>query len=422
MVNMEINTFFNQKNFDIRLSRYARWIDQKCTYDVLHIIADSILEHMQDNMVVAFTVKDIWNSEYARENVQDIFSKPDPSKYSSNEYDKYFGQPIKLLAYAGVLSEQKIGRSYVYEIQQLEILQYIALRPTNSLKFLIQYIRKVLTDSGLVCIFDEFFSTQNKISYQKVRDTFIQFTISNTPINTELECGRIFTKIINPLAFSAKKKGTEKGTISKNIITLQDLTYNRLNWRDEHSGKSKDVSRNEYQLSHQIKEQGYSAYLVQKAKKEIKKFNQRFYSGKSEVYQESEQVLASQIHHIFPQADYPSIADYLENLIAITPNQHFVMAHPDNKTQVVNRDFQYICLIAKCSRVMQNLLFSEKIKQNAFYDFDDYKFVLNTGLETDIFSEVGYLDFARIIDIIDCFYSDFSGKYQNLKEHNYPKL
>lgn len=107
MVNMEINTFFNQKNFDIHLSRYARWIDQKCTYDVLHIIADSILEHMQDNMVVAFTVKDIWNSEYARENVQDIFSKPDLSKYSSNEYDKYFGQPIKLLAYAGVLSEQK---------------------------------------------------------------------------------------------------------------------------------------------------------------------------------------------------------------------------------------------------------------------------------------------------------------------------
>ena len=67
-----------------------------------------------------------------------------------------------------------------------------------------------------------FFRIQTKDSYQEVRDNFISFTINNTKINGETECGRIFTKVINPLAFKLKKLGTEKGKISKFAITLND--------------------------------------------------------------------------------------------------------------------------------------------------------------------------------------------------------
>ena len=56
------------------------------------------------------------------------------------------------------------------------------------------------------------------------------------------------------------------------------------------------------------------------------------FESKSEVYQATETVKATQAHHIFAQSDYPDIADYVENLIMLTPNQLFTMAHPKNNT------------------------------------------------------------------------------------------
>ena len=79
----------------------------------------------------------------------------------------------------------------------------------------------------------------------------------------------------------------------------------------------------------------------------MRNYNDKIYFGESEVFDENERVKATQVHHIFPQSEFPKIADYLENLIVLTPNQHFSMAHPDNKTRYIDRDFQYICLISK---------------------------------------------------------------------------
>lgn len=419
MSNDFIENFLSKYNYDVRLSGNARWIDQKCTYDVVQIIADCILEYTQSSTSTNFTVKDIWDSEYAQENVQTIFSKPDPNKKSRNEYDKYFGQPIKLLAYSQILIETKVNTRYSYRINNLELLQHIALRPLNTLNFLTHYIEKVLKDSGLIVIFNNFLNEQNKKSYQILKDTFTSFTINNTPINGSTECGRIFTKIINPLAFKYKKCGTERGHISKSQITLQDLTYNRLNWRDILSGKSKQISRQEHQLLNQQSTK-YHNYLVQKAKRDVRKFNDMYRNGESEIYQIGEVILASQIHHIFTKSDFPEIADYHENLIAITPNQHYGMAHPENRTTFIDKNFQYICLIAKCSSIMENLTHSKGIK---IYDFDDYCFVLNVGFKTDKFKSVKPLDFAYIIRQIDFFCSeDIVGDYSELVEKNYPKI
>lgn len=99
--------FLNKHNYDIRVSGDARWIDQKCTFDVVSIIADCICEYVDGAEEREFTVSDIWHSEYTRENVIEIFSKPDPALEAGNEYDKYFGQPIKLLGYSKVLSVRK---------------------------------------------------------------------------------------------------------------------------------------------------------------------------------------------------------------------------------------------------------------------------------------------------------------------------
>ena len=410
--------FLSQYDYDIRKSGDARWIDQKCTYDVVSIIADCINEYVENSNSEEFTVSDIWHSDYARENVVSIFSKPDPELKAGNEYDKYFGQPIKLLGYSHVLNVRKEKNRYYYSINNQEILDKIALRPMNALNFLYEYISKVLSDSGLMKSFGDFFRLQTKDSYKKVRDNFISFTINNTKINGETECGRIFTKVINPLAFKLKKLGTEKGRISKFVITLNDLQYNRSNWRDELSGKDKSVTRLEYEPTvSQLQAKALATYTVNKAKKAVRKFNDIFNNGQSEVCQSTELVKATQAHHIFAQSDYPSIADFFENLIMLTPNQHFSMAHPNNKTQYIDKDFQYVCLIAKSTRIHDNLTSDNGDK---FYDFDDYKYVLNTGLETDEFSSIEYLDFASILDKIDYFYCDelLNNKYSDLIKNN----
>ena len=415
---MNIEQFLSQFDYDIRKTNDARWIDQKCTYDVLSIIADCILEYVGEDTTKEFTVSDIWHNDYTRDNVLEIFTKPDTeSKKASNEYDKYFGQPIKLLGYSHILSVRKAGTRYFYQVNNFKLLEYIALRPTNALNFLFLYIQKVLLDSGLYSEFERFFEEQTKDVYKRLRDAFIQFTIDNTPINGDVECGRIFTKILNPLAFKLKKQGTIRGMISKNIITLSDLQYNRVNWRDELSGKEKSETRVEYSLTveqHQAK--ALAKYVVDKAKRQVRRFNDKWRNGVSEIHQVTEQVKATQAHHIFPQSEFPEIADYLENLIMITPNQHFIMAHPNNQTIYIDRDFQYICLLAKASRIMVNLTSSS---EPDFYDFNDYRFVLNTGLETDEFDSVSDLDFASIVDKIDIHYSDCS-RYTDLVIDNKP--
>ncbi|MDW2871145.1 restriction endonuclease [Mesomycoplasma ovipneumoniae] len=409
--------FLNQFDYDVRKSNDARWIDQKCTFDVVSIIADCIIEYVE-NENEEFTVSDIWHSEYSRNNVIEIFSKPDPELKASNEYDKYFGQPIKLLSYSKILSTRKENNRYFYKINNQELLENIALRPTNALNFLYEYIVKVLKDSDLYKSFEKFFEIQTKDSYKDVRQDFIDFTIENTAINTETECGRIFTKIINLLAFKLKKLGTEKGRMSSKKITMNDLLYNRANWRDELSGKDKSLTREEYEDTlDQTSSKAYVKYTVNKAKKDLRKYNDKYYSSKSEIKQQTETVSATQAHHIFPQSDYPQIAGYKENLIMLTPNQHFIMAHPNNNTQYIDKDFQYICLLIKSNKIMDNLV-SDLLPK--FYDFYDYIYVLNTGLDTEEFSEVEYLDFATIINKIDYFYRDYidNNKYISVINDN----
>lgn len=396
MKEQQIIDFLKLRNYDIRKTQNARWIDQKCTPDVLSIVADCILEFTQYNIEKSFSIRDIWDSHYTNENVKMIFSKPDlNSDFSMHEYDKFFSQPIKLLAYSGILFETKTGNRNIYTIQNIELLEYLMQRETNALKFLILYIQKVLMDSGIDPIFDNFLQKQDTESFKQLKDGFTHFTINNTAINNATECFRIFTKIINPLAFYYGKKGTRKGYLSNTIITKDELNYNRINWRD--IGKDKNTTRQEYDL---INSRGIanSNYLISKAKKVVKRYNDRFNNSLSEVKQEKEESQATQIHHIFPIQDFPIIANYIENLIAPTPNQHFIYAHPNNQTRLIDKDFQYICLLAKTTTILNDT--------QGVYDWNDYIVVLNTGLKTTIFSQVN--NEWELLRAMDIFYFDFN--------------
>lgn len=399
----EIFDFLNLYDYDVRKSHDARWIDQKCTMDVLSLIADCVLNFISLDPNKEFTVSDIWHSVYTVENVQQIFAKPNPNEKAENEYDKYFGQPMKLLGYSKILNcDVRSGRNY-YTVNNYDLLEFISMRERNAFIFLCCYIEKVLTDSGIFSLFEEFYNNPTNDTFFDVKKGFSSFTIRNTPINGEVECNRIFIKVLNPLACKRRTNGTVKGRLSKDIITLDMIAYNQRNWRDLYSEKPKDMTRVEYEKTLPAQEEDkMTTYKINKAKQFLRTFNDRYRNGRTELPEKNHmQDLASQMHHIFPVSYYPEIADYIENLIALTPTQHFTYAHPNNNTQYVDRMYQYFCLIAKTGNIKDNLSNQE---QPTIYSFDDFVFVLNTGLETEEFSTVPSMDFDKIIQLIDIIY------------------
>ncbi len=406
MVSTEyIEIFLNNHDYDIRKTHNGRWIDQKCTMDVMCLVADCIVEYVSNSDEKSFTVNDIWYYDYTVENVQQIFSKPDPSEKASNEYDKYFGQPIKLLDAAGVIHGEKSGRGYVYTVENQELLEYISFRERNSYNFLCLYIEKVLRDSGIYHLFECFFRLQDKNSFKDLKDGYTQFTIQNTPINGATECGRIFTKVLNPLACKNKKCGTERGHISKDIITQDMLMYNQRNWRDVLSEKPKDMTRVDYEVTLPKPTDDYmTTYRIIRAKRNLREFNDYYGAGKTEVFDKRHiEDLATQIHHIFPVAEFPDIADFLENLIALTPTQHFSYAHPNNNTQYVDKQYQYLCLIAKTGSIRENIL--GDTEQPRIYDFTLFLMVLGIGLNAEEFYKIKENDFDTVLNCIEKHYA-----------------
>jgi hypothetical protein len=44
-----LDKFLSKNDYDIRKRKNARWIDQKCTPDVLSIVSESIIEYISNN-------------------------------------------------------------------------------------------------------------------------------------------------------------------------------------------------------------------------------------------------------------------------------------------------------------------------------------------------------------------------------------
>lgn len=373
----QINDFFAQFDFDVRKSKDARFMDQKVTPDVLCIMADCVLNYVADRDI-EFTKDNIWNDNYFNTNVRAIFNKPDANNESTRqEYDKFTSQPLRTLAYSGVLTMRKDGNKNLYRINNKTILEFIAMKERNAYIFLYHYLVKILSDSGQIRYFEDFKTqcqngTVTKNDFSDLKERFQRFMIGNTAINGTVEVNRIFPKILNVYACENNIQGTIKGRLSDNQFYYTDLMYNRPNWRD--IGKNKNISRNEAVEEHETlmmeQNEAYSDYQVQKAMNMIRKMYKE-----SEIKDQWANGEATQIHHIFPKSDFPQLAHYLENLIKLTPTQHYTKAHPSNKTDAINRDYQLVCLLAKSDSIETSLNRGEFV-----YRKESFIFVINTGL------------------------------------------
>ena len=389
----EISTYLNKFNLDIRKLGDARFMDQKCTPDVVCFIADCLVNL---NPQGEFIVQDVWDMPYFIKSASAIFGKPNPkNEFASSEYDKFIQQPLRMLAYAHVLNVEKRGTKNYYRIANYDILDYIATKERNAYNFLYIYITKVLADSNILRLFDNFKDKckNGKVTqqdYKELKDKYTRFIIGNTAINGEVEVYRIFTKIINVYAAENDIRGTEKGRLSKDIISFSDLMYNRKNWRD--IDKAKAQTRQEAATAEEIKlQEEYDAYQVTKAMNLLRKIQ-----IESEVKDQYANGEATQVHHIFPKSEFPEIAHYLENLIKLTATQHYTMAHPGNRTQIVNRDYQLVCLLAK-SQTIENSL---KITGDKFYRKESFIYVINVGLDTELNMKLSFSDIRTQLRMI----------------------
>ena len=66
---------------------------------------------------------DLWDEPYFIENCRVIFGKPSPTDPSArNEYNKVLCQPLKLLAYAHVLTVDSTNKTLSFSVANVEII------------------------------------------------------------------------------------------------------------------------------------------------------------------------------------------------------------------------------------------------------------------------------------------------------------
>lgn len=375
-----IQLYFQSFDFDVRKTKDARFMDQKVTPDILCIISDCILNYDADRNI-EFTKDDIWSNHYFSHNVKNIFSKPDTQNETTrSEYDKFISQPCRTLAYANIIELNKQGNKNYYKIKNRKILEFIAIKERNAYFFLFLYLSKIINDSGLSIHFDTFINKAkngnvNEIDYQELKKRFQKFIIGNTSINGTTEVNRIFPKILNILSLENNIQGSIGGHISKRQIYWTDLLYNRVNFRD--INKDKHISRTEaFSIDTEIKQENdaYSEYKVNKAINFIKKLYEY-----SEVKDEWGNSKATQVHHIFLRTEFPQLAHYLENLIKLTPTQHFYKAHPENRTKEIDKNYQLTCLLAKANNIESSINHSE-----FYYSKESFIYVINEGLSESL--------------------------------------
>lgn len=407
MTDNQVLEFLNLNNYDIRISHNARWIDQKCTPDVTWSIADFVLNYV-DNVKDTFTVKEIWTSEYAKLTIAETYSKPGTDESTAeSEYDKVFSQPLAMFCYAGVLEDVCPGKRHLYRIKNRELLEYIARNDIYALRFLYNYIEKVLRDSGLFDKVEAYFNAQDKIHFNSLKTDFINFYHTYTPVRKDYEPKRIFTKVLNPLAFRYGKKGTESGRMSVNRITKSDMMYNRDNFRDVYSDKPKEISRQDWLSLHPEIDvrNGYFEQMMTSSKRILRQYITNVRSNISELTQfvdgYDDNQPATQLHHIFPKNEFPEIMHFLENLIALTPNQHYGFAHPNNNTQIIDITAQKMLLVAKTYSIKANITNRE---EEHIFSFENLLYVLSVGWEDRSVLDIENNNFYDVLHAITYHY------------------
>jgi hypothetical protein len=271
--------------------------------------------------------------------------------------DKYFQQKVY-----GNAADDEV-ENYNYDYIYTGCNESIADLEVSFMKYFEEYAKE---------------SVANPVAARdEIYERYYRLINGNTPSHSRSDIRRMFHKVFNVYAAEHHLYGS-----NGKITYYSDLMYNKKNWRD--MDKDKTVTRQEAMTPEKIeKQEAINTYYVQKAIALIRKIH-----TVSEVNDSWGNGEATQVHHIFPKSQFPQIAHYVENLILLTATQHNTKAHPNNKTQQVNKDYQLVCLLAKADTIENSLLrFGEK-----YYRKESFVYVINTGLTTEFSTGLSFND------------------------------
>ena len=366
--------FYNYK-FPINIET-SRFTDQKNTIDILKIIVETIINLPSAN--INFDFSKIKNSSSFESKICKCFQKPNPKSRSPREFDKVISQPLNLLFFSKILKRELKGNKYIYYIPNLDTIEMkilsLLVNEDNVVVFLFMYYIKTFTDSKCLAYFNNYYNQDVKTNkeFSILKENYSLFIKDNTKIKQNLEIVRIFNKIFNLISYVLGESASKGGRLST-TISINELRYNKINFRDigkKHKSQSRqEMSTNKIFLDNSSK---YKRKI-----KELHYPNSEFFeinSGK-----------ATQVHHISPEHIFPELSNYLENLILLTPDQHNIKAHPNNKTKEIDFDYQLKFFISKLESIQNN---------PNFYSIEKFCHVLNITTNSNEFNH-----FMNINDI-----------------------
>lgn len=392
MTAKDIEDFLDKYNdYDIRTNHNCRFVDQKCTPDIVCFIADCVLS--TDCATKTFTVKDLWETEFFIKNTRVAFHKPyadDPSAH--NEYNKVLCQPLKMFAYAHILDVTKSAGKLMFKVRDTQMLEYIASRERNTFLFLQVFFRKIMESSGTMRFYNDYKTSCEGASKAEIREAkcrlygrYHAFIAANTPTKSKKDSDRILHKVLNVFAYTDMIPGS-----SGKVHTWEDLMYNKINKRDKGTGKDKTKTRKEARKDEidEINANFFIEYQVNKAIKNVRKHE----GDVSEVHDELATGIATEVHHIFPRSAFPMIASYYENLILLTASQHHQKAHPKGNTQLVSKDYQLTCLMSKSMTIEKSINSGD-----TFYNKGSFIYVINTGLSENLKEQLSFPEIRKFL-------------------------
>lgn len=341
-----------------------RFMDQKTTPDIIW----STAYLLRQTKIASdwFTVQNLWETSTFAEHYESAYGKPDVGHAAArHEYDKVIVQPLKTLAFAGLLEERKSARKLEFVAREPELLAELTESETAAFRFLRDYLLELLAQSDELQSFERYRdSGHTESDYQRLKQRFTEFVLRETRINGRTEVRRIFPKVLNPLAAHWRIPGSYRGHVAKYRQTQPDLSYNQQNARDL-GRKAKHQPR--ATVSYAVETSSVSA-LERSHAAAVRERGRR----SSEVHDALAAGAATHVHHIVPRSMAPELRATRENLILLTASQHNTRAHPDNVTRAIDRAYQIECLLAKADTIEQALA-----EHDNFYSVDAFAEVVS---------------------------------------------
>ncbi len=367
---MDFDEYFRTKNLR-KTPCVGVHFEQKITPDLIWCVAYVVLDLIQDDENKEFSDRDIRESSVFNDLMQDYFSKA-PQDNAENEYNKVSSYQLGVLSFAGILT-QISSRPKKYKVNEIDILKFIAVNDLNASKFLCEYTEKFINDNGLGTVFEEYKQHPDQEHYMRIKEEYWQWAKQFTAIRGEdrKHTYRVLNKIFNVFCYKNRLPGEDASNIIDGPCPYAYLIYNRENFRDK--DKPSGMTRQQYQeqILTDINSQGVVETLLQKAKDAVA----RRHNNESEIQDPQLGYLPESgihVHHILPRQSYSQFTLAKENLICLTPGQHFSCAHIKGNTRTIDPQYQLSCLKMKLHSIKESM-----IAEDGFYSLSEYIKMLN---------------------------------------------